>query len=173
MANFDTAVDYLLSIEGGYSNNPADPGGSTNFGITLAQYQKHYPGDTIADIQNLTRDVAIAFYKSSYWTANFEALVSQDLCNKVFATYVNVGGDGIRFLQRALASLFKMNIEVDGVLGSRTVQLANQASVPAQVSQLLQEYRAQQAKHYAEWYGAAPTERDELLLGLMRRAVEA
>jgi hypothetical protein len=38
--NFDTCLAFTLKEEGGYSDNPADPGGATNMGITLATYRQ-------------------------------------------------------------------------------------------------------------------------------------
>jgi len=58
--NFDDAINIVLNNEGGYVNNPADPGGETKFGIS-----KHaYPD---VDIANLTREQAIAIYKRDFW----------------------------------------------------------------------------------------------------------
>ena len=58
--DFDTAIDRVLANEGGYVNNPADPGGETKFGIS-----KHaYPD---VDIAGLTRDGATAIYKRDFW----------------------------------------------------------------------------------------------------------
>jgi lysozyme family protein len=57
---FDKAFDRLMGHEGGYTNNPADPGGETNWGIS----KRSYP-DT--DIKNLTRDQAGALYLRDFW----------------------------------------------------------------------------------------------------------
>src|SRR5690349_449891 len=58
--NFDQAFEALLGHEGGYVNNPADPGGETKFGIS----KRAYPGE---DIRNLTLDRAKAIYLRDYW----------------------------------------------------------------------------------------------------------
>jgi lysozyme family protein len=62
VGDFDKAVQFVLSdrIEGGYVNNPVDPGGETNFGIC----KRAHPN---VDIKNLTRDEAIVIYKREYW----------------------------------------------------------------------------------------------------------
>ena len=57
---FDTAVTAVLSYEGGYVNDPNDPGGETNWGIS----KRAYPN---LDIRNLTRDRAIQIYRRDYW----------------------------------------------------------------------------------------------------------
>lgn len=57
---FDIAIDRVLKSEGGYVNNPADPGGETKFGIA----KRNHPN---VDIASLTRDGAIAIYKTEFW----------------------------------------------------------------------------------------------------------
>jgi len=54
-ATFDNAVNFVLQWEGGYSNDPEDPGKETNFGIS----KKSYPG---LDIKNLTKEKAREIY---------------------------------------------------------------------------------------------------------------
>lgn len=58
--NFDTAFDRLMGHEGGYVNNPADPGGETNWGIS----KRSYPD---VNIKNLTRDQAKEIYRRDFW----------------------------------------------------------------------------------------------------------
>lgn len=59
---FDQAVAFVLAekIEGGYVNDPRDPGGETKFGISKRSYPRE-------DIKALTRDRAITIYKRDYW----------------------------------------------------------------------------------------------------------
>ena len=60
----------LLVSEGGYSNHPADPGGPTNFGITIIDYRKYVkPDATAADVRGMKADQAKAIYRSKYWDA--------------------------------------------------------------------------------------------------------
>lgn len=58
--NFKKCMDKLLDNEGGYVNNPKDPGGETKFGIS----KRTYP---TLDIKNLTRDQAIEIYWRDFW----------------------------------------------------------------------------------------------------------
>lgn len=60
--SWDRAIGFTLSWEGGYTDNPDDPGGETNFGIS-----KRYHPDV--DIKNLTKEQATAIYKEEYWEA--------------------------------------------------------------------------------------------------------
>ena len=63
MENWEKAVDFILSKEGGYTHDPKDPGGETNFGIS----KKAFPE---LDIKNLTRESAKGIYYRVYWIGN-------------------------------------------------------------------------------------------------------
>lgn len=56
-----TPMEFVLAWEGGYTDDPTDPGGRTNFGIS----QRAYPD---LDIASLTREDAVAIYRRDYWT---------------------------------------------------------------------------------------------------------
>ena len=58
--NFDEAFERLIGNEGGYVNNPADPGGETNWGISKRSYPE-------LDIAKLTKDDAKYIYKRDFW----------------------------------------------------------------------------------------------------------
>lgn len=68
--NYQYALTQLLRDEGGYTNNPNDKGGPTNFGITIADYKKYInPNGTALDVKNMTVDQAKSIYKTKYWDA--------------------------------------------------------------------------------------------------------
>lgn len=67
---FDEALRRLFAHEGGYVNHPSDPGGPTNFGITLADYRRYVKADaTAADIKAMKVEHAKAIYRTKYWNA--------------------------------------------------------------------------------------------------------
>jgi lysozyme family protein len=69
-ASYDEALRRLLIHEGGYSNDPSDPGGPTNFGITIFDYRKYVkPDATAADVKAMQVEEAKAIYKTKYWDA--------------------------------------------------------------------------------------------------------
>src|ERR1700678_505793 len=69
-ANFNDCLNRLLKDEGGYGNDPQDPGGPTNFGITLTDFRKYIKADgTAIDVKNMTKDQASVIYKERYWNA--------------------------------------------------------------------------------------------------------
>lgn len=71
-----TAASYALSIknvlahEGGYTNHPKDPGGPTNWGITIHDARKYWkPQATAADVKAMPLSVAQDIYRARYWAA--------------------------------------------------------------------------------------------------------
>jgi lysozyme family protein len=67
-SSYDESLARLLVHEGGYSNHPADPGGPTNFGITLADARRYWkPDATAADVRAMPVDVAKDIYRRHYW----------------------------------------------------------------------------------------------------------
>lgn len=68
--DFDVAFDRLLGYEGKYTNNPKDPGGETNWGITWPILHQAIAGRLVPDtttIRGLTRDQAKVIYRAFFW----------------------------------------------------------------------------------------------------------
>jgi lysozyme family protein len=69
-SSYYDALARLLAHEGGYTNHSSDPGGPTNFGITLADYRRHINPDAAAvDVKAMKRSEAVAIYRAQYWDA--------------------------------------------------------------------------------------------------------
>jgi len=67
-ANYDEALRQLLAHEGGYTNDAEDPGGPTNFGITIADYRKYVqPDANAADVKAMRVEDAKRIYRARYW----------------------------------------------------------------------------------------------------------
>lgn len=67
-ANFPTALDLTLKYEGGFVNDPHDPGGATNMGITIATLSHELGRQaTVAEVRNLSRSTAATIYRKKYW----------------------------------------------------------------------------------------------------------
>ena len=94
--SFDRAIKFVLKWEGGYSNNPADPGGETKFGIS----KKAYPA---VDIKELTEEQARAIYRRDYWDKAGCELLDWPMCLVVFDCAVNLGVKrAVEFRDKAL-----------------------------------------------------------------------
>jgi lysozyme family protein len=66
--NYESCLERVLRHEGGYTNHPSDPGGPTNFGITIGDYRKYVkPEATAANVQAMTLDEAKMIYRTKYW----------------------------------------------------------------------------------------------------------
>jgi lysozyme family protein len=114
--SFEQAVALVLKHEGGYSNDPKDPGGETRYGIS----KRAYPD---VDILRLTEDEAKAIYRRDYWDTLRPDELPQELAICVFDCAVNMGRDkAIRLLQRACG------VAQDGVMGGNTIAAANRLS---------------------------------------------
>ena len=122
MSNFNVAIQIVLKNEGGCVNNPNDPGGETNFGIS----KRSYPN---VDIANLTADQASAIYLSDFWNPNFYGLINdQNIANKVFDFAVNAGASvANKYLQDSYNNYPCVNdkITVDGSIGPVTLKAIN------------------------------------------------
>jgi lysozyme family protein len=105
LQNYDQALTEVLKSEGGYSNDPGDPGGPTNFGITIADYRRYINSNgTALDVRRMSLADAKRIYKSAYWDAlNCDGLPSGvDYC--VFDYGVNSGiGRAKKILDRYAA----------------------------------------------------------------------
>lgn len=122
---FDQCFDKLISHEGGYVNDPKDPGGETKFGISKRAYPQ-------VDIKNLTLDAAKAIYKRDYWDRAQCDKLPPYLAYVLFDAAVNSGiGQAIRFLQRAL------NVADDGVLGPMTLAAVQRIDAESIVARYL------------------------------------
>ena len=116
--SFEQAVAMVLRHEGGYVNDPRDPGGETRFGIS----KRAYPD---VDILRLTEDEAKAIYRRDYWDKLRPDELPQQLAICVFDCAVNMGRDkAVRLLQRACG------VAQDGVMGGNTLAAANRLVDP-------------------------------------------
>lgn len=107
--NFDTAFELLIGHEGGYVNNPRDPGGETKFGIS----KRAYPDVNIA---SLTIEQAKFIYRRDYWDRAKCDQLPPDVAFHFFDAAVNSGiGQAIRFMQRAVG------VADDGIVGPLTI----------------------------------------------------
>lgn len=156
---FSSIVRWIFAHEGGYVNDPVDPGGETNYGIS----KRSYPNE---DIRGLTIDRAAAIYYADWWKRyHIYRLESDRVAAKVLDACVNVGPrTGIKLLQMAIKRCGNA-IQVDGHIGPETSKAANMCEagrLAAELADLL-------AAYYIEKVKAHP-ERRKYLNGWLRRA---
>lgn len=118
MADFKPALDLVLKHEGGFIDHKSDPGGATNYGISLRylQSQKIIDADLDGDndidkedVKILTPDQASLLYRKEFWDKNnVEPINSQRVANMFFGLCVNMGHNrATNILKAALMFIVK------------------------------------------------------------------
>jgi lysozyme family protein len=125
-ANFAPSLALVLQHEGGFVNDPQDPGGATNRGVTQAVYDAWRLGEGIGrrSVRAINDYEVGAIYRRDYWEAcRCDDLPSGlDYC--IFDFAVNSGVNrASRYLQRALGAV------EDGQIGPATLARAGSQSV--------------------------------------------
>jgi lysozyme family protein len=119
-SSYDVALARLLVHEGGYSNHPADPGGPTNFGITIYDYRKYVKPDAIAaDVRAMKLEQAKAIYRAKYWDAQRCDDLPAGVDYAVFDYGVNSGiGRSGKVLRRVLKLPDNTSVVTDAVIAA-------------------------------------------------------
>ncbi|MEM6578186.1 MAG: holin-associated N-acetylmuramidase [Pseudomonadota bacterium] len=123
----------IVGREGGFVNDPDDPGGATNFGVTIHTMRRlglDLTGDgrvSVADVRALTRERAEDIFVDHYYTRPKIDRLPPALRASVFDMYVNAGGNAVKILQRLLREMGQQ-ISVDGAIGPKTVAAAEAAA---------------------------------------------
>lgn len=135
---FELLIGAVLEHEGGYVNDPDDPGGETKYGIS----KRSYPD---LDIASLTESQARDIYYRDWWLRlRCNEIRNNWVTQKYLDMSVNVGKTaGIKIMQRALREAGQ-SVAVDGKIGPQTIGAANKANPDA----LLAAMRRLQAAHY-------------------------
>lgn len=137
----------IVAREGGYANDPDDPGGATKHGVTLATLQRlgiDKTGDgrvDVADVRALTRADAQRIFIEHYFQRPRLAELPRPVQASVFDMYVNAGSNAVKILQRLVTRMGFAAVD-DGVVGPRTILAAQQAEAAA-------------PGHFADAYGIA------------------
>ena len=157
LVNFDEIIEVVLHHEGGYVNDPKDPGGETNFGIA----KRSHPD---VDIKNLTKDGAKEIYKEHYWDKNKVESLSEELRHIYFDMCVNQGrGTAVKIIQRA-CNAKGADLAIDGGFGPGT-KAALETYKPS-----LERVRCYRLKHYYDLVNKKP-EQERFLFGWFKRAL--
>ncbi len=129
MKSVDRLAEDLLAREGGFVNDPDDPGGPTNHGVTLGTLKDlghDVNGDghiDISDVRALTKSEAKAILLKNYYEKPRIPLLPEALRPPVFDMYVNSGRTAVTLLQQLLNDM-GLKVAVDGAIGPATAAAA-------------------------------------------------
>ena len=153
---FEEIIEQVLEHEGGYVNDPDDPGGETKYGIA-----KKFNPDV--DIKNLTKEGAKEIYYEKYWKPSKADQLPDRLKHIYFDMVVNFGqGGAVRVLQEAAVSKGH-DIEIDGGIGPNTIKAIQNVETDR--------VRAYRVLKFARIVIKKPTQ-EKFWLGWFRRASE-
>jgi lysozyme family protein len=162
---FDTFADFVLSWEGGFVNNPADPGGATNKGITLATWQRRgrdLNGDgkiDVADLRLITDDDAKQIMRRYYWDKwRADEIKSQSIANLLVDWVWGSGTYGITIPQQLLG------VKADGIVGPQTLAAVNGKDP----EKLFNALKARREQHFRNIAANNPSSQ-QFLTGWLRR----
>lgn len=158
----DIATD-IVAREGGYVNDPDDPGGATKHGVTIHTMRRlglDLTGDgavTEADVRALTMDQARDIFLKHYFYGPGIDSLPNPLQASVFDMYVNAGANAVKILQR-LFNAMRFDVAVDGVIGPQTADAARQA-IAAAPDHLVDAYGIARRTYYYGLADARPASR--------------
>ncbi len=154
-------AEEIVAREGGFVNDPDDPGGATNHGVTIQTMQHlglDLDGDgrvTVADVRRLNRAQAVDIFLVHYFAKPGIANLPLQIQPSVFDMYVNAGSHAVRILQRLLTRL-GWNLQDDGAIGPKTLAAAQAA---ARLPQLADAYGVARRDYYYGLGDARPASR--------------
>lgn len=130
MRSVDAIAQEIVRREGGYVNDPDDPGGATNFGVTIHTMRRlgldlNKDGRiTPADVRLLSQTQAVDIFKRHYFYGPKIDKLPKAIQSSVFDMYVNAGSNAVKILQRLLRE-FGQDVSVDGALGPQSIRAAH------------------------------------------------
>ncbi|MHA6262118.1 holin-associated N-acetylmuramidase [Arenibacterium sp. CAU 1754] len=128
-------AEEIVAREGGYVNDPDDPGGATKYGVTIHTMRRlklDLTGDgavSAADVRALSRAQAVDIFITHYFQRPRIAEVPGALQPSLFDMYVNAGANAVKILQRLLREM-GYAVAVDGAIGMQTLSAAREAAAP-------------------------------------------
>ena len=162
---FGSIFEYILSVEGGYSNDKADKGGKTKYGIIEVEARKYgYKGD----MKDLTKDVAEDIYKNKYYLSNnLDKIKDKRVALSIADWTINSGSWGLKKAQQAVNILKGDVLVVDGRIGEKSIEAIN--SVNPEL--FLTQYHELQRKFYKAIVDNNPSQ-SVFLKGWLNRVIK-
>ncbi len=157
----------IVRREGGYVNDPDDPGGATKYGVTIHTMRRLGLDLTrdgkidTADVRALTMPQAVDIFVSDYYQRPKIHLLPQHLQPPVFDMYVNAGSNAVKILQRLLRDFDDgaADLVADGALGPVTARAAYAAADRMGEAELRDAYGEARREYYYAIGDARPASR--------------
>ncbi|WGH78344.1 holin-associated N-acetylmuramidase [Jannaschia ovalis] len=136
MPSVRSIAEEIVAREGGYVNDPDDPGGATKHGVTIHTMRRlglDLDGDGVvgvSDVRRITKDQAVEIFVDHYFRRVRIEQLPEALHATVFDMYVNAGANAVRILQRMLGRMGHA-VAVDGRIGPKTARAARAAAADA------------------------------------------
>ena len=140
MAKVEILAPYIKKWEGGFANDPADRGGATNKGVTIATFEayckaKPLPRPNVERLKGMTDGEWLDILKTMFWDKwQADKIKSQKLANILVDWVWGSGVYGIKIPQRILG------VQQDGIVGDETLKALN-AQDPDKLFQVIYEAR--------------------------------
>ena len=153
----------IVTREGGFVNDPDDPGGATKYGVTLNTLRRLGIDITrdasidVADVRALTTVQATDIYVEHYFRRTGVGALPEVLQASVFDMYVNAGSNAVKVLQRLLTSM-GFPCDADGQIGPQTIRAAQMAAEAAP-SHIADAYGIARRNYYYALADARPASR--------------
>lgn len=163
MKSVEDLAQEIVAREGGFVNDPDDPGGATNHGVTLGTLRRlgiDLTGEgriDAEDVRRLSADQARAIFVEHYWRRTGVATLPEVLQPPVFDMYVNAGANAVKILQRLLSEM-GFACDPDGQIGPQT-QSAARAAYAAAPDHLADAYGIARRNYYYALGDARPASR--------------
>jgi lysozyme family protein len=163
MQTVRTIAEEIVAREGGFVNDPADPGGATNFGVTIHTMRSlgldlDRDGDVdVADVRLMTRARAVDIFIEHYFVRPRIAELPEALQASVFDMQVNAGSNAVKILQRLVTEM-GFPATVDGVIGPATLR-AVEAAHDAAPAHIADAYAIARRNYYFRLADARPASR--------------
>lgn len=158
----DLAME-IVAREGGFVDDPDDPGGATRYGVTihtLRRLGRDVTGDGQvdgADVRRLTQAQAVEIYIDHYFRRPGLGALPEVVQASVFDMYVNAGANAVKILQRLCARM-GFPCADDGLIGPQTIR-AVQRAYEAAPGHLADAYGIARRNYYYALADARPASR--------------
>ncbi|WP_281972147.1 holin-associated N-acetylmuramidase [Ruegeria faecimaris] len=156
-------AEQIVTREGGFVDDPDDPGGATKFGVTVHTMRRLQLDLTqdgmvdVSDVRRLSRSQAVEIFIRHYFSKPRLHLLPNILQPSVFDMYVNSGVQAVKIMQYLLREM-GYHVVVDGVVGPQTAQACSAASEPDPVA-LRDAYGVARRNYYFRIAERRPTSR--------------